>query len=59
MSTQDRVPLFINRFSLSPRTSIGVQTRRLSEAHADWLETQLALISQLGEAHYLAQQIRA
>src|SRR4029077_14068926 len=28
------------------------------EEHADWLETQLALISQLGDAHYLAQQIR-
>jgi bacterioferritin len=28
------------------------------EDHADWLETQLTLIDQLGEAHYLAQQIR-
>jgi bacterioferritin len=28
------------------------------EAHADWLESQLELISQVGEAHYLAQQIR-
>jgi bacterioferritin len=28
------------------------------EAHADWLETQLELIRQVGEAHYLAQQIR-
>ena len=28
------------------------------EEHADWLEAQLALISQVGEAHYLAQQIR-
>jgi len=27
------------------------------EEHADWLETQLELISQLGEAHYLAQQV--
>ncbi len=27
------------------------------EEHADWLETQLALIRQLGERHYLAQQI--
>jgi bacterioferritin len=27
------------------------------EEHADWLETQLALIGQVGEAHYLAQQI--
>jgi bacterioferritin len=28
------------------------------EEHADWLETQLELIGQLGDAHYLAQQIR-
>jgi bacterioferritin len=28
------------------------------EEHADWLETQLELIRQLGDAHYLAQQIR-
>ena len=28
------------------------------EDHADWLETQLELISQLGESLYLAQQIR-
>jgi bacterioferritin len=27
------------------------------EDHADWLETQLSLIAQLGEAHYLAQQV--
>ena len=28
------------------------------EEHADWLETQLELINQVGDAHYLAQQIR-
>jgi bacterioferritin len=28
------------------------------EDHADWLESQLALIAQVGDAHYLAQQIR-
>jgi bacterioferritin len=28
------------------------------EEHADWIETQLELIRQVGEAHYLAQQIR-
>jgi bacterioferritin len=27
------------------------------EGHADWLEAQLELISQVGDAHYLAQQI--
>jgi bacterioferritin len=28
------------------------------EDHADWLESQLSLVGQLGQAHYLAQQIR-
>ena len=28
------------------------------EEHLDWIETQLELIRQVGEAHYLAQQIR-
>lgn len=28
------------------------------EDHADWLESQLALVDRLGAAHYLAQQIR-
>ncbi len=28
------------------------------EEHADWLETQLGLIQQVGEALYLAQQVR-
>ena len=28
------------------------------EQHADWLETELSLITQVGEANYLAQQIR-
>jgi bacterioferritin len=26
--------------------------------HADWLETQLSLIEQIGAAHYLAQPMR-
>jgi bacterioferritin len=29
------------------------------EEHADWLESQLELIRQVGDAHYLAQQIRS
>jgi hypothetical protein len=37
MSAHNRVPLFINRYSLSPRTAIGVQTVRLLGPHQDWL----------------------
>ncbi len=29
-----------------------------SEGHVDWLESQLELVNQVGDAHYLAQQIR-
>ena len=29
-----------------------------SEEHVDWLESQLELVKQVGEAHYLSQQIR-
>jgi bacterioferritin len=32
---------------------------RGEEEHADWAETQLELIRQIGESHYLAQQVRA
>ena len=28
------------------------------EEHADWLETQLSIIDDVGDAHYLAQQMR-
>jgi len=37
MSTAAKVPLFITRYSLSSRTAIGIQTRRLIDANADWL----------------------
>ena len=29
------------------------------EEHLDWLEAQLGLIAQIGEAQYLAQQLHA
>lgn len=29
-----------------------------SESHVDWLERQVGLVTQVGEPHYLAQQIR-
>jgi bacterioferritin len=29
------------------------------EEHADWIETQLELVRQIGEAHYLAQQVKS
>lgn len=32
---------------------------RGEEAHADWLETQLAVIGQIGEALYLSEHIRS
>jgi bacterioferritin (cytochrome b1) len=39
-----------------------VETTRLTlvgeEEHTDWLEAQLTLIELVGEAHYMAQQIR-
>lgn len=28
------------------------------EGHANWIEAQLTLIAQMGEAHYLAQQVK-
>src|ERR1035438_8601932 len=37
MSSNHRIPLFINRFSLSPRTAIGVQTLRLMDPYQDCL----------------------
>lgn len=29
-----------------------------SEGHVEWLESQVELVAQMGEAHYLAQQVR-
>jgi glycosyltransferase involved in cell wall biosynthesis len=37
MGSSTLVPLFINRFSLSPRTAVGVQTLRLLHPYEDWL----------------------
>lgn len=37
MSANHRVPLFINKFCLSPHTPIGVQTLRLMDPHQDCL----------------------
>lgn len=31
---------------------------KAEEQHVDWIEAQLELVKQVGEAHYLAQQIR-
>jgi bacterioferritin len=36
---------------------VGILTSE--EAHVDWLEAQLELVKQIGEPHYLAQQIHA
>ena len=59
----------INRLNAGIATCVGAGdhgTRELldhilegEEDHADWIETQLELISQIGEAHYLSQQIRS
>ncbi len=70
---QLRMDLELEREAI-PRLNAGIAaavavgdngTRELLEAiltdeeeHADWLETQLTLVEQVGEAHYLAQQIR-
>lgn len=35
-----------------------VDILRSEEEHVDWLEAQLELVKQIGEANYLAQQIR-
>ena len=57
-----------------PRLNAGIELARSSgdngtrellerilvseEEHVDWLETQLELVRQIGEAHYLAQQVK-
>jgi bacterioferritin len=38
---------------------ILVHILRAEEEHVDWLEAQLELVKQVGEANYLAQQIRS
>jgi hypothetical protein len=37
LSENDRIPLFITRFSLSSRSAIGVQTKLLVASHPKWL----------------------
>ena len=59
----------IDRLNTGIATCIGVGdhgSRELldhilegEEEHADWIETQLVLLAQIGDAHYLAQQIRS
>jgi bacterioferritin len=59
----------IDRLNTGIATCVGVAdngSRELldhilegEEEHADWIETQLELIRQVGEAHYLAQQIKS
>jgi bacterioferritin len=59
----------IDRLNAGIATCIGVGdhgSRELldhilegEEEHADWIETQLELLRQLGEPHYLAQQIHS
>ena len=59
----------IDRLNAGIATCVGVAdngSRELlddilegEEEHADWIETQLELIRQVGEAHYLAQQIKS
>jgi len=36
----------------------ALAAREGEEEHANWIEAQLTLIAQLGEANYLAQQIK-
>ena len=36
----------------------AVEILKSEEEHVDWLEEQLEIVKQIGEAHYLAQQVR-
>jgi bacterioferritin len=47
------------RLALALETELLEGILRGEEEHADWLESQLDLINQIGEAHYLAQQVRS
>ena len=46
------------RATTTARATLFEEILVSEEEHLDWLETQLALIDQLGEANYLAQQVR-
>ena len=42
------------------RASCSIASSKGEEDHADWIETQLfELLRQIGEAHYLEQQVRS
>ena len=56
----ERLNRGIGSASTPATTEVASCSRTSSRArrtHADWLETQLELIAQVGEAHYLAQQM--
>jgi bacterioferritin len=50
------IPLCVERNDNGSRELLS-EILEGEEEHADWLETQLELVSQIGEAQYLSQQI--
>jgi hypothetical protein len=58
MNSDRGVPLFINRFSLSMRISVGVQTRFLLAPHQDWLPRSILLEDRLLSRHSFLHNVR-